>query len=59
MGAKEVLHMRIRTARNDAPDVILASGEADAAFAAWTLEELEDDLDSLRSAFADDDDAGG
>ena len=38
--------------RPDAADAILNAGEGDAAFDAWTLEELEDDLGSMRSAFA-------
>jgi hypothetical protein len=38
-------------------DAILACAEADGAFAAWTLEELHDDLGSLRPAFAGGDDA--
>jgi hypothetical protein len=41
-------------------DAILPAWEGDvAAFDAWTLEELDDDLGALRSAFAGSDDAGG
>ena len=42
-----------------AADAILSAGEPDAAFAAWTLDELDDlaDLGSVRSAFAGSDDA--
>jgi hypothetical protein len=36
-------------------DAILSAGEGDGAFDAWTLEELDDDLGSLRSAFGSDD----
>ena len=42
-----------------APDAILTTWEADAAFDAWTLDELDDDgLGVLRPAFAGSDDAG-
>jgi hypothetical protein len=51
--------MRTQIDRDDARDAILGSGEGDGAFAAWTLEEIEEDLDSLPSAFAGSDDAGG
>ena len=41
-------------------DAILTAREADvAAFDAWTLEELDDELGSLRPAFAQGDDAAG
>jgi hypothetical protein len=50
--------MRFQINQEDAADAILPAGEGDAAFAAWTLEELEDDLGSLRPAFAGSDDAG-
>jgi hypothetical protein len=51
--------MRTQVDRQDATDAILNAGEADAAFDAWTVEELEDDLGSMRSAFAGSDDAAG
>lgn len=51
--------MRTQTDRQDAADAILPLGEIDVAFDAWTLEELDDELGSLRSAFAGSDDAGG
>ena len=51
--------MRTQVDRQDAADAILNAGEADAAFDAWTVEELEDDLGSLRSAFDGSDDVGG
>ena len=53
--------MRTQIHPADAADAILAAGEPDAAFAAWTLEELDDlaDLGSVRSAFAGSDDAAG
>jgi hypothetical protein len=51
--------MRTPIDREDAADAILSAGEGDAAFAAWTLEELDDELGSMRSAFAGSDDAGG
>jgi len=47
--------MNIHVNRDEVGDAILGAGEGDAAFAAWTLEELEDDLGPLRSAFADED----
>ena len=44
----------------DDTGAILGEGEGDAAaFDAWTVAELDDDLGSLRSAFAHDDDVGG
>lgn len=43
---------------DDAPDAILGAGEGDAAFDAWTLEELDDDLGSLRASVPGRDDAG-
>jgi hypothetical protein len=51
--------MRTQIDRQDAVDAILPAWESDAAFDAWTLEELDDDLGSLRPAFAGSDDAGG
>ena len=45
--------MRTQVDRDAPRDAILAEG--DAAFAAWSLEEIEDDLESVRSAFADED----
>jgi hypothetical protein len=45
--------------RYDSADAILPAGEVDAAFDAWTLDELDDELDGLRSAFTGSDDAGG
>jgi hypothetical protein len=51
--------MRMRIEHDELADAILNPGEADAAFAAWTLEELEDDLGRLRPAFAGYDDPGG
>lgn len=44
--------------RDDSADAILPAGQSDAALAAWTLEELDDDLGSLRSAVMGSDDAG-
>ena len=43
---------------DDTRDAIAATGEDDAAFAAWTLDELDDlaDLASLRSGFAGNED---
>jgi hypothetical protein len=40
--------MRTQTDRNDAGEAIPGTEEADVAFDAWTLEELDDDLDCLR-----------
>jgi hypothetical protein len=51
--------MRTQVDRQDASDAILNAGEGDVAFDAWTFEELEGDLGSLRSAFAGSDDAAG
>ena len=51
--------MRSQSYREELADARLPLGEADAGFAAWTLEELEDDLGSLRPAFAGSDDIGG
>ena len=51
--------MRAQVDRQDAADAILNPGESDAAFDAWTLEELEDDLGSMRSVFAGSDDSAG
>jgi hypothetical protein len=44
--------------RRAGADAILTAWEADVAFDAWTLEELDDELGSLRPAFAQGDDAG-
>ena len=44
--------MRTQVDRQDAADAILNAGGGDAAFDAWTVDELEDDLGSMRSAFA-------
>ena len=44
--------------RQAAADAILTAWEADADLDAWTLDELDDDLGSLRPAFAGSDDAG-
>jgi len=41
-----------------AADAILTAWEADADFDAWTLDELDDELGSLRPAFAGSNDAG-
>ena len=51
--------MRTQIDCQDAVDAIPPAWESDAAFDAWTLEELDDDLGSLRPAFAGSDDAGG
>jgi hypothetical protein len=51
--------MRTQMERYDPADAILPAGEADAVFDAWTLDELDDELGGLRSAFAGSDDAGG
>ena len=48
-----------RNERREESDATLGRGEVDGAFAAWSIEELEDDLDSLRSAFAEGDEAVG
>ena len=48
--------MRTQVDRQDPADVILSAGEGDAAFDAWTVEELGDDLGSMRSAFDGSDD---
>ena len=50
--------MRTQSDRHTPADAILAAGEGDAAFDAWTLEELADDLGSLRTAVMGSDDAG-
>jgi hypothetical protein len=49
--------MRTQIDRQNFADAILAAGEGDAAFDAWTLDELEDDLGSLRAALVGADDA--
>ena len=51
--------MGTRIDREDSADAILSAGEADAGLDAWTLEELDDELGSLPSAFAGGDAAGG
>ena len=51
--------MRNQVDHHDAADAIPNPGEGDAAFDAWTLEELEDDLGSMRSGFAGSDDGAG
>jgi hypothetical protein len=40
--------MRTQVDRPDPADSILNAAEGDAAFDAWTLDEVEDDLGSLR-----------
>ena len=51
--------MKTQIERDDLGDAILAGGESDASFDAWTLDELDHlaDLGSVRSAFAGSDDA--
>jgi hypothetical protein len=46
--------MKTRIDRDEPADAILAGGEGDASFDAWTLDELDhlDDLASVRSAVA-------
>jgi hypothetical protein len=60
--AQRRLHMRTQASqaerRRAGADAILTAWEADVAFDAWTLEELDDELGSLRPAFAQGDDAG-
>ena len=58
--------MRMLLDRKNAADAILSTGEGDAGFDAWTLDELAEDLGPytrepgfFRSAFAGSDDAGG
>jgi hypothetical protein len=52
-------HMRTQIDRRPAADAILPAWDGDAAaFDAWTLEELDDELDALRPAFDGSDDAG-
>jgi hypothetical protein len=51
--------MNTRTDSPDAADAILPAWESDAGFDAWTLDELDDELGSLRPALAGSDDAGG
>jgi hypothetical protein len=51
--------MKTQVDRQDATDAILNPGDGDAAFDAWTFEELGDDLGYLRSVFAGSDDAAG
>jgi hypothetical protein len=51
--------MRTQIDRQPAADAILPPWEADvAAFDAWTLDELDDELGALRPAFAQGDDVG-
>lgn len=50
--------MRTQVDREVAADASLNTGEGEAAFDAWTLEELQDDLGSLRPAFSGSNDAG-
>jgi len=50
--------MRTQVERHPAADAILPASEADIGFEAWTLEDLDDELGSLRPAFAGSDDAG-
>ena len=45
--------------QHTAADAILTAWEADADLDAWTLDELDDELDALRPSFASGDDAGG
>jgi hypothetical protein len=51
--------MRRQLDGEDATNTVLTAEESDAAFAAWTLEEIDDftDLGSVRSAPAGSDDA--
>ena len=51
--------MRTQVDGQHTADAIPNAGEGDAAFDAWTLDELEDDLGSMRSAFDGSDDAAG
>jgi hypothetical protein len=50
--------MRMETERDHAPEAMLGAGEGDAAFDAWTLEELGDELGSLRAPVTGSDDPG-
>ena len=50
--------MSTKVDRQEAADITLNPGEGDVAFDAWTIEELEDDLASMRPSFAGSDDAG-
>ena len=50
--------MRTQIDRQEALDATFPAWEGDRAFDAWTLEELDDDLGSVRPAFAGSDDAG-
>ena len=50
--------MRPHTDREKTADAILAAGEGE-GIDAWTLEDLDDDLGSLRAAFEGTDDVGG
>jgi hypothetical protein len=51
--------MKTQFDRDNAADAILSAGEGEAGFDAWTLEELDDELGSVRPAFTGNDDAGG
>jgi len=51
--------MRSQADRRPAPDAILTAWEPDADLDAWTLDELDDELDALPPSFARSDDAGG
>jgi hypothetical protein len=59
MGSNEEAAMRTQMERYDPADAILPAGEADGAFDAWTLDELDDELVGMRSSFTGSDDAGG
>ena len=51
--------MKTEIDRRDPPDITVPVGDGESAFDAWTLEELEDDLGSLRVALTGTDDALG
>jgi hypothetical protein len=51
--------MTTQTDRHAAADAIPRAAEGEAAFDAWTLDELDDDLGSLRAALMGTDDVGG
>ena len=50
--------MRTKVDRQATADTTLDPGEGDVAFDAWTIEELDDDLASMRTSFAGSNDAG-
>jgi hypothetical protein len=52
-------HMRTQIDRHPSADAILPAWEADADLDAWTLDELDDELDALRPSLTSGDDAGG